>query len=456
MAVRAIMTRHQASLLRAWVLSAIVALVIAIGGCQQASPPPDPALFVPPDTPFAFQWDDPLVATVVNTPPHQRVDLPAEVPLRLRRLDVAGGPSVPPSLWYQHGLPYALAARSGPAPLVVIIAGTGGNAVSKTTSTLTRVLHASGFHVLALPSPTHPDFIVNASSTGVPGRLAVDARDLYRTIQAAYEDVRDDIEITGVRLVGYSLGGWHAAFIAHLAGKDGDVDFERVLLLNPPVSLYRSMTILDRMLVDNIDGGIDGVPEYADRVLSRLSALYAQAGDVGDFSGDFLYAAYLRLQPQNRDLAALIGVAFRLIAVDVAMAADLVSRHGHIASASAEPSWWTPMTPFWPPSARLGFSGYLDDLLLPYYQRREPNLTRDDLVKEASLEKIADTLATDERIRLVTNADDIIYAPGDLDFLTRVFGDRATVFPRGGHCGNYEYPHVVAAINAALAAEGER
>ena len=37
----------------------------------------------------------------------------------------------------------------------------------------------------------------------------------------------------------------------------------------------------------------------------------------------------------------------------------------------------------------------------------------------------------------MTNADDIILAPGQLEWLEQVFGDRATIFPYGGHCGNY-------------------
>jgi len=37
------------------------------------------------------------------------------------------------------------------------------------------------------------------------------------------------------------------------------------------------------------------------------------------------------------------------------------------------------------------------------------------------------------------NADDIILGPGDLGFLRKTFGDRLTVYPHGGHCGNLNY-----------------
>ena len=37
------------------------------------------------------------------------------------------------------------------------------------------------------------------------------------------------------------------------------------------------------------------------------------------------------------------------------------------------------------------------------------------------------------------NADDIILAPGEIEFFRQVFGNRAKIYPRGGHCGNMAY-----------------
>ena len=39
---------------------------------------------------------------------------------------------------------------------------------------------------------------------------------------------------------------------------------EQVLLINPPVSLYTSIDILDNLLVENVEGGINGVPAFFD------------------------------------------------------------------------------------------------------------------------------------------------------------------------------------------------
>ena len=50
----------------------------------------------------------------------------------------------------------------------------------------------------------------------------------------------------------------------------------------------------------------------------------------------------------------------------------------------------------------------------------------------------------EEVLGTMHNADDIILEPGEIDFFTEVFGDRATIYPVGGHCGNMDYRDNVA------------
>ena len=47
---------------------------------------------------------------------------------------------------------------------------------------------------------------------------------------------------------------------------------------------------------------------------------------------------------------------------------------------------------------------------------------------------------------MLTNADDIILAAGELEYLRQMFGDRATIYPNGGHCGNIDHRTVAAAL----------
>ena len=44
-----------------------------------------------------------------------------------------------------------------------------------------------------------------------------------------------------------------------------------------------------------------------------------------------------------------------------------------------------------------------------------------------------------DKIGMMHNADDILMSPGEIGYLEDVFGDRAVIFPRGGHAGNLGY-----------------
>ena len=66
------------------------------------------------------------------------------------------------------------------------------------------------------------------------------------------------------------------------------------------------------------------------------------------------------------------------------------------------------------------------------------------LIDAVSLQSIADYLRGADKIRVMHNADDVILEPGEIDFFPEVFGDRAIIYPHGGHCGNINYRDNVA------------
>jgi len=61
------------------------------------------------------------------------------------------------------------------------------------------------------------------------------------------------------------------------------------------------------------------------------------------------------------------------------------------------------------------------------------------LVEQVSLYALEDYMRNSPKIGVMHNADDIILGAGDLGFLRRTFGERMTLYPRGGHCGNLTY-----------------
>jgi len=55
-------------------------------------------------------------------------------------------------------------------------------------------------------------------------------------------------------------------------------------------------------------------------------------------------------------------------------------------------------------------------------------------------------LASTPSIEAIHNADDIILEQGQIQFFGEVFGERATIYPRGGHLGNITQVQTLAKI----------
>ena len=85
------------------------------------------------------------------------------------------------------------------------------------------------------------------------------------------------------------------------------------------------------------------------------------------------------------------------------------------------------------------FVNYFETVVLPYWQKTHPEDTEADAVRKWSLMGIEGYLRSTRKISVVHNRDDIILGPGDIDFLDRVMGDRAIIYPLGGHLGNMAY-----------------
>src|SRR5271170_5882678 len=125
-----------------------------------------------------------LRATVFGTPPQDIAPLPEKVPLLEMDLTLPWARPVPAVFWFDRRLRVWISAQDKPAPLAIVISGTGSDANTAKLSTLRAVLYGAGYHVLTMPSPTFPGFIVSASSTGVAGDLLQDDHDMYAAIQA--------------------------------------------------------------------------------------------------------------------------------------------------------------------------------------------------------------------------------------------------------------------------------
>ena len=386
---------------------------------------------------YGYPFVDPLEATVIGTLEIFGADLPEAIPIEERDVQVYRDRDVPDIFWYTEALRYALSAQSGPAPLVFILPGTGADFNASKSLILQRLLYQAGFHVVSLPSPLHPNFIVSASASRRPGLLPEDANDIYRLMALIRRHIQDEIEISKWHLVGYSLGATYAAFVARLDDERRSFGFDKVLLINPPVDLANSARILDALFEEHIPTIAD-FDALFNQLMQVLSEYYSPTEQVL-FSDDMIFQIYRRSPPPDRTLEALIGAAFRFSSIDLVFTSDVMTNAGLLVAPGHELSLTESLTPYFKAASQLSFEDYARFIVYPYYLEHAPPTTFEQLSELNSLRAIESYLQDTQKIGLMHNADDILLSPDEIEYLQDVFGDRAVIFPHGGHAGNLAY-----------------
>jgi predicted alpha/beta-fold hydrolase len=393
---------------------------------------------------YDYPFDDAFVATVVGTPLEYRAEFERKVPLKRRSIRVFPDREVPEVFFYDEKLRYSYALQKGPAPLIFIIAGTGGSHDGPGVQNLGKAFFNAGFHFVALSSPTHTNFIVSASKSMVPGHAFDDARDLYRAMEAIWDNLKKKTDVTDFYVTGYSLGGFNTAFVAKLDAEKQVFGFRRALMINSPLRLYSSISLLDRML-ENVPGGDENFGQFFQDLVDAFAKVYTRSASL-QLNEDFLYQAYEIFKPENEVLAALIGTSFRLSAANMSFASDVMTDYGFIKPKNVRLTKNTSLDQYNDVALRLGFTDYFHAYFYPYHKALDPKVSRTSLIEEMSLSSIEGFLRTADNIRVVHNQDDLILEPGEIDFFRDVFGDRAVIYPNGGHLGNMLQRDVIAHI----------
>jgi hypothetical protein len=246
-------------------------------------------------------------------------------------------------------------------------------------------------------------------------------------------------------LAGYSLGAWQAAFTAKL---DSDkvshhqdaLNFSKVLLINPPLSLYSSMQVLDDDLYRALPHGMDDADKFIKSVISRLSKV-SPSGEAFDFQNQgLLLEAYKKYHPTDDRMATTIGLSFRLSAADMAFTSDVMRHSNYIFPKDQPFTTSTSLNTYIAIALRTSFNNYLDDVFYQEQHAQNPSITKKDLIAASNLQSLASYIIGNSKIGMITNRDDIILAPGELAQLEQLFGPNAAIFPTGGHLGNIGLP----------------
>jgi hypothetical protein len=376
-----------------------------------------------------------LRATVFGTPPQDIAPLPQKVPLLEMDLALPWARPVPAVFWFDRRLRVWFSAQDKPAPLAIVIAGTGGDGNTAKLSILRGVLYGAGYHVLTVPSPTFPGFIVSASSTGVAGDLVQDGQDLYAAIQQIIEHLPRKVRITDIDILGYSLGGANAAMVKSIDAVERKLNIHRALMINPPVSLFSSVGRMDKLYAITLGNGDAGIERFYQQLYAALANLY-RASDRVELDEDFLFDAAASVLKTKAEFSTAIALTFRIALINVFFAGDLYSGAGVVVDPRHPPNVGDSMDETFRILRGKPFSEYFTKVFAPYYLRRRPNSTVDELIAENRLDAIGDALRGDPDYYAQTNSDDLILDAAELDWLQRTFGARIQVYDHGGHLGN--------------------
>jgi hypothetical protein len=337
--------------------------------------------------------------------------------------------------WFDKRLRVWFSAQNKPAPLAIVISGTGSDGNTAKLSTLRAVLYGAGYHVLTMPSPTFPGFIVSASSTGVAGDLEQDGHDLYAAMGEIIAHLPRRVRITDIDVLGYSLGGANAAIVKSIDATEHKLHIHRALMINPPVSLFSTVGRLDKLFAITLGKGDAGVEQFYQQLYAALANTY-RASDRVEIDEDFLLGAAAAVLKTDAQFSAAIALTFRIALSNVFFAGDLYSGAGVVLDPRRPPRLGDSLEQVSLALRGKTFGEYYTRIFAPYYMKRRPGSTPDSLIAQNRLDVIGDALRGDADYYAQTNSDDLILDKAELDWLEQTLGPRIAVYDHGGHLGN--------------------
>src|SRR6202142_923036 len=357
-----------------------------------------------------------LRATVFGTPPQDVAPMPATVPLVEINLAMPWARPVPGIFWFDRKLRVWFSAQDKPAPLAIVISGTGGDGNTAKLAVLRAVLYGAGYHVLTMPSPTFPGFIVSASSTGVASDLLQDGRDLYAAIQQIVAHLPRKVRITDIDILGYSLGGANAAIVKSIDAEERKLNIHRALMINPPVSLFSTVGRLDKLYAITLGNGDAGVERFYQQLYAALANLY-RASDRVELDEDFLFEAAASILKTKAEFSTAIALTFRIALINVFFAGDLYSGSGVVVDPKHPPGVDASLDETFRILRSKPFSEFFTRAFARNYLHRRPDLTVDELIAENRLDAIGAALRNDPDYYAQPNSDDLILDAPELNWL---------------------------------------
>jgi hypothetical protein len=396
-----------------------------------------PALCLAADAEYGYPLPGPYGATIIGTPAALKAELPREINSKRVVLDVMPGITKSDIFYYDEGLKCTIAFQDKKAPLLFLIAGTGSGDQSAKMMALMKAMYQAGYHVVSLPSPTHPNFVISGSHSHVPGDLTEDAADLYGAMEHIWNRYKKEIEVSDFSISGFSLGATQSAFVAKLDDEKKIFNFRKVLMINPAVNLYDSVSRIEGTL-DSIAGGPKEGAKYINSLIAKFTEFYEKSETTG-FNENFLFALAKSGTVTQDDAARIIGVSFRIASGGMIFSSDVMTNGGYVVPKNRVLTNGDDLSGYMRVSTHLSFIDYFNEYMFPYFKSKRPGLTREAYIASLGLKSIEPYLKSNQKVGVITNENDFILSNEDRGYLRQLFGERTKIYPRGGHGGNFDY-----------------
>ncbi len=322
-------------------------------------------------------------------------------------------------------LKYKLWMQQKPAPMVVILPGTGSFYSSSKIIALAELFYSKGYSVLAMSDVFNWQFSESASSVLMPGYTPVDSADMYYALCKIFAALQEKYKdrITDKILAGFSLGGLHTLFIADMESKleGGKIGFDRYLALNPPVDLLYAVkridgyfsighTLTKKKISESVSKGLRLYQKVVDKKLDQSSLI-----------------------DLNKDEARyVIGLDFHMTLVELIYS---INSRNKLSVLHQDYSWFSKEN-LYKEIDKFNFYSYMALILKPYYEKAmKCSISMEEINKASSLMAIENTLKTNSKIRVIHTSNDFLLNSTQIKWLEDTFGSRVTMLDHGGHCG---------------------